>query len=110
MKKSPLATVKERFEDKASLVSAVQALASDDLWIDRVNEGKGLERVSNRKLLHLHDTLTQVKEKFGSRSALIDAIIKLEGRQKDADYRKHFEGWSTPRLFDRHEALAKKAD
>jgi hypothetical protein len=110
MKKSPQANVKERFEDKASLVSAVKDLASGDLWIDRVNEGKGLDRVSNKKLLRLHDTLSQVKEKFGSRSALIEAIIKLEGRQKDADYSKHFEGWSTPRLFDRHQALAKKAD
>jgi hypothetical protein len=109
MKKSPLANVKERFEDKASLVSAVQALATDDLWVDRVNDGKGLERVSNSKLLHLHDVLTQVKDKFGTRAALIDAILKLERREKDGDYRKHFDSWSTPRLFDRHEALAKKA-
>jgi hypothetical protein len=107
MKKSPLQIVKERFKDKAGLVAAVQALATDDLWLDRLSEDEGLELVSNAKLLHLHEVLTSLKSEFGSRKALIDAILKVEGRDKDADYRTRFEGWSTPRLWDYYGAKKK---
>ena len=102
MKKTPLAIVKERFQDKEGLVAAVRELATDDLWVDRVNEGKGLEHVSNAKLLRLHDLLTQVKKDFGSRKKLIDAIVDAEKRSGDADYRARFESWSTPRLWDHY--------
>ncbi len=100
MQKSPLSIVKERFTDKAGLIAAVKALATDDLWSDRLNEAKGLDLVSNKKLLHLHDVLTAVKKEFGSRDKLIDAIVQGEDRGKDADYRKRFVEWSTPRLYD----------
>ena len=114
MKKSPLQTVKDRFGDdrkeaKAKLVAAVRELAEGGLWVDRTNEDKGLELVSNQKLLHLHDVLTQVKSSFGSRDALIDDIVKVENRTKDATYRKHFEEWPTPRLWDYHQAAKKRA-
>jgi hypothetical protein len=99
MPKSPLATVTERFKDKAALIDAVKALATDDLWIDRVNEDKGLPRISNRKLLHLHDVLSQVKKDHGSRSKLIDALLESEKRSKDAGYRTHLEKLSTPALM-----------
>ena len=102
MKKSPLQMVKEKFESKEALVKAVEKLAAGDLWIDRVNDDKGLEHVSNRKLLHLHEVLTAVKSEFGSRDALIEKIAELDGRQKDADYRNRFGRWSTPRLWDRY--------
>jgi hypothetical protein len=99
MPKSPLAIVTERFKDKAALIDAVKALATDDLWIDRVNEDKGLPRISNRKLVHLHDVLSQVKKNHGSRSKLIDALLESEKRAKDAGYRTHLERLSTPALF-----------
>jgi hypothetical protein len=99
MPKSPLATVTERFKDKAALIDAVKALATDDLWIDRVNEDKGLPRISNRKLIHLHDVLSQVKKEHGSRSKLIDALLESEKRAKDAGYRTHLERLSTPALL-----------
>ncbi len=105
MKKSPQQTVAERFEDKAGLVAALKKLAKDDLWVDRLNEDKGLDRVSNRKLLRLHDALTAVKSEFGSRAKLIDAILAAENRSKDADYRTRFESWPTPRLLDKLRAV-----
>lgn len=106
MKKSPLQIVTDRFETKEGLVAAVRELAKGDLWLDRVNEDMGLEHVSNKKLLHLHEVLTEVKEKFGSRSALIDEIAKLEKRDKDEGYRSRLESWPTPRLYDRYRARA----
>jgi hypothetical protein len=109
MKKSPLAQVKERFGSKEKLVDAVRSLANDDLWIDRTAEDDGLELVSNKKLLHLHDVLTQVKERFGSRDKLIAAILEAERRQKDEGFKARLEGYSTPRLLDFHEAATVRA-
>ncbi len=98
MKATPLSRVKEQFKDKASLVKAIRDFGSD-LWSDR--EGpKGLERVTNAKLLHLHSVLSEVKSEFGTRSGLIDAIVKMEKREKDSDYRNRFEAWGVPRLLD----------
>lgn len=105
MKASPLAQVKDRFGSKEELVAAVRDLASDDLFIDRVNEDKGLERVSNKKLLQLHAVLSEVKEQFGSRDKLIDAICEAEKR-KDEGYRDRLEAWPTPRLMDRYRAVS----
>jgi len=109
MKKSPLAIVKERFKDKAGLIKAVRDLASDALWLDRVNEDKGLARVSNAKLLHLLEVLTKVKADFGSRDKLIGEIAKLQKRMKDADYQAALQKLSTPKLFETYRASVKRA-
>lgn len=105
MKKSPLSQVKERFKDKAGLVKAVSALATGDLWVDRLNKDKGLDCVPNSRLLHLHDVLSEVKKSVGSRDKLVDGILKLENRAKDKDYRSGLEKHSTPRLWDRYRTL-----
>ena len=109
MKSSPLAQVKDRFKDKSGLVSAVRELCTDDLWIVRLDEAKGLDCVSNRKLLHLHAVLTEVKSKYSSRAGVIDAILKAEKREKDAGYRTRLEGQPTPRLLDHARAATKRA-
>jgi hypothetical protein len=109
MAKSPLQTVKDRFKDKAALVSAVQALMTDELWVDRLNDDKGLDSVSNKKLLHLHDVLSEVKKAHGTRAKLIDAVAKAQNRVKDADFKTSLEGLSTPRLLDLLKAATKRA-
>ncbi|MGE0326155.1 MAG: hypothetical protein AB7K71_29050 [Polyangiaceae bacterium] len=109
MKKTPLQVVKEKFENKEKLVAAVEALATEELWIDRVSEVKGLAKVSNKKLLHLHSVLSTVKDKFGSRSKLIAAILDLEKRAKDEGYKTRLERLSTPALLDQHGAAGKRA-
>lgn len=100
MGKSPLETIKERFSDKAGLVKAVRALINDDLWTDRLNSDKGLDSVSNKKLLRLHQVLTQVKSEFGSRAKLIDAIATVQKRDKDADYKSGLQRRATPQLLE----------
>lgn len=109
MNKSPLSIVKERFQDKAGLVKAVKELATEELWTDRVDNDKGLDCVSNKKLLHLHDVLTQVKQQFGSRAKLIDAILTQEKRTKDEGYKERLSRFSTPRLLDQYKAGQKRA-
>jgi hypothetical protein len=109
MKKSPLAAVKERFESKEKLVEAVMAFTSSDLWVDNVNGAKGLGRVSNAKLLHLHGLLKDAKERFGSREKLVSAVLEATGRAKDAALRTKLASYSLPRLLDLHQAAVRKA-
>lgn len=109
MPKAPLQIVKDRFKDKAGLVAAVTGLMTDDLWIDRLRSGKGLDSVANKKLLHLHSVLSDVKTKFGTRAALISSITTAAKRQKDADYSKGLERFPTTRLFEIFQASQKRA-
>jgi hypothetical protein len=108
MSKPPSSAVKERFESKDKLVAAVQKLATADLWIDRVNDTKGLGRVSNAKLLRLHELLTRAGKEFGSRAKLIDAILGLENRAKDQGYKAKLEQYPVPRLLDLHGAAERR--
>lgn len=100
MKKSPLTLVKEQFGDKAKLVEAVRGLATGDLWIDRADDDKGLDCVSNAKLLRLHALLSDVRSRFGSRDKLIDSVLAQLGRSKDAGYRARLSSMPLPRLVD----------
>jgi hypothetical protein len=109
MKKTPFARVKEQFESKEKLVAAVQALATEELWLDRLNDVKGLARVSNAKLLRLHDLLTTAKKEFGSREKLVGAILELEKRVKDEGFKARLANYSLPRLFDQHRAASRRA-
>lgn len=109
MSKSPAALVKQQFGDKAKLVAALGPLTSGDLWIDRVNETKGLERVSNAKLLRLYGVLSAVKEKFGTRAKLVEAIAEIEKRSKDEGFKKRLTAYPVPRLFDTYRSAAKRA-
>lgn len=105
---NPLATVKSKFGDKKKLVAEVEKFTKDEnLWLGRTNEDKGLAHVSNAKLLKLHATFAAVKEKFGSRAKLIDAICELEKR-KDEGYKTRLGAYPVPRLFDMYSSIVKK--
>jgi hypothetical protein len=107
--KNPLAVVKEKFGDKEKLVAAVEAFTSDDLWVARTNKDKGLAHVSNAKLLRLHATFSEVKEKFGTREKLIDAVLEQMKRTKDAGMKQRLLAWPVPRLYDAYKSAAKRA-
>jgi hypothetical protein len=107
--KSPISLVKEKFGDKAKLVAAVEKFTSDDLWVARTNKNKGLAHVSNAKLLRLLATFSAVKEKFGTRAKLIDAICDLEKRAKDEGFKKRLEAYPVPRLWDMFKSAEKRA-
>jgi hypothetical protein len=109
MKTSPLLQVKERFGDKTKLVAAVQALATEALWVDRINPEKGLAKVSNAKLLKLHSSLSKAKDEFGSRDKLVEAIVALENRPTDAGLKAGLASQPLPRLLDRHARLSRAA-
>ena len=108
MKKSPVAVVKERFQSKDKLVEAVQKLATADLWLDRVSGNKGLAKVSNQKLLRLHEALSDAKQRFGSRDKLISAILELKKRTKDAGYTASLKKFPLPQLLDLHQSVERQ--
>ena len=91
MKSPPLAQVKQNHGEKAKLLASVQKLASDKLWLKRGDAEPGLERLSNAKLLRLERVLGQVQKDFGSREALIKAILEQEKRSKDTGYKERLE-------------------
>lgn len=106
---SPLATLKDKFGDKAKLVAELEKLTKDeDLWVNRVNKNKGLAHVSNAKLLKLSATFAAVKEKFGTRAKMIDAILEIEKR-KDEGFKTRLSAYPVPRLWDMYKAAAKRA-
>jgi hypothetical protein len=106
--KTPLSLVKEKFGDKAKLVEALEKLTSQDLWVARTNKNKGLGRVSNVKLLRLHATFAEVKEKFGTRDKLIDALLDTLQRSKDAGFRQRVSEWPVPRLVDAYKSAMRR--
>ena len=108
MKKSPLQMVKDRFGDKDALVESLRKFTNEDLWVNRLNAVKGLDHVSNAKLLRLHDTFSKVKEQFGNRFKLIDAILEVQNRVKDTGLRERLERYPVPRLFDLYMSATKR--
>ncbi len=109
MKKTPLARVKEQFQNKEKLVAAVKELATEPLWLNRLNENKGFERISNSKLLRLYDAQSAAKSQFGSREKLVGAILELEKRSKDAGFKARLEKYPLPRLLDLHRAATRRS-
>ena len=109
MAQSPLAALKAKFESKEKLVAELEKFTkSDDLWVGRLNESKGLAHVSNAKLLRLHATFTAVKEKFGTRAKLIDAIAEMEKRTKDEGFKARLGNYPVPRLWDMYQSVSKR--
>jgi len=108
--KNPLAAIKDKFENKAKLVEELEKLTKDeDLWVSRLNANKGLAHVSNAKLLKLHTTFAAVKEKFGTRAKMIDAIAEIEKRVKDDGYKARLGNYPVPRLWDMYKSASKRA-
>lgn len=108
MKKTPLQIVKERFGEKSKLVESLRKFTNEDLWVNRLNAEKGLEHVSNAKLLRLHDTFSAVKEQFGNRFKLIDALLEAENRSKDEGYRERLQRYPVPRLYDMYKSAVRR--
>ena len=49
-----------------------------------------------------------MKEKFGTRAKLIDAILEVEKRAKDEGYKTHLSAFPVPRLWDLYKSTSKR--
>ncbi len=108
MKKTPLQEVKEKFGSKDNLIKELKKLFDKgDLFENRLNPDKGISMISNAKLLKLHKVAEEVKERFTTRANLVDDLAKTVGRIKDADFKKRFDKWGLPRLWDYYQSVSK---
>lgn len=121
MRASPLQEVMDRFgskgersaearkDAKQALIKAVQGyVTKGDLLEDDFSE-KGIDRVSNKKLLGLLDLAETVEKEFGNRASLVDKLIELEGREKDTGYREHLDRRGLGALYDTFKAASKRS-
>jgi hypothetical protein len=104
---SPFKRVAEEHGGKEQLVDKiVEVLERGDEDKDALK--KRLQTSSNTKLVKLLAAATELKDKFGSKEKLVDAILVHMNRTKDGDYRKKLQSYTAARLLDMHSAKAAK--
>jgi len=109
MKKTPLEQTKEVFGSKDKLVDEIVSLVKRPSDIPKEQFKKKLSAQSNKKLMTLLKREKLIKEKFGNRDKLIDAIVQARtGKNKsgDKDYRSRLDGMTSGQLLD----LAKRVN
>lgn len=100
VKETPLATVKRIHGSKEKLVDSLVPQIAKDSDESKAELKERLMCVSNKKLLRLSAAFQQMQEKYGSKSALIDALSKGKGKDKDEDFKVKLADYSIPRLLD----------
>jgi len=107
--RTPLVEVKERFGANDALIKEIEKLtAKKDILAEKFAE-KGIEHVSNAKLLRLHGLVTEVSKQFSSRAALVDAYLELKHRSKDEPYRQKLMTYTLGRVYDLYHVAQRKA-
>ena len=104
----PKGRVTELHKGKAELA---KALASS-LVTESEDEGtisEKLKTASNTQLLRLQRVVQAVKDKWGSRDALITAIGTATNKAKDKDYLAKLAKYSLPRLYDLATSATRRA-
>ena len=104
----PAGRVKQGHGGKEALAKALApALARDDEDTDVI--ASRLKTASNAQLLRLQRVVDAVKQKWGSREALITALSTTEKKAKDKDYVAKLGSFSLPKLFDLANAADRRA-
>jgi len=85
MKKTPLQMVRDRYGSKEKLVDELMGLIKRPADLPKDKLKQKLLAQSNKKLMALHDREQLVKDKFGNRDKLIDAIVGSQGGKKSED-------------------------
>lgn len=108
MKLSPLAEVKAKFGSREELIKLVAGKIERPEGMSDEAFNKKLNTVSNRKLLKLNAAHDDMVKRFGSKEALVDAIVALVCTGKvDTVYRAKLLTYRVAKLLDMHKDLAK---
>lgn len=103
MKKTPLKRVNEEFSSKEKLVDELLGMIKRPADTTKDEMKKKLRAQSNRKLLTLLAREQTVKQSYGNRDKLIDAIVKAgmgKDKAEDKVYHKRLAVLTTGQLLD----------
>lgn len=107
-KETPLQAVKRLYGSKDKLIESVVGVAKQ-AGEDAAEVKERLVSASNKKLLRLAEVSKQIKDDYGSKDKLADALAKALGRAKDSDYVTKLKGLSATRLLDMMKAAGRRA-
>ena len=107
-KKAPLQIVNDEHGSKEKLVDALvgkldRGEDSKDEFRDR------LLAAPNSKLLRMHRTMTEIDSRFGGTDKLVDSLVTLQSKAKDADYRDKVSTYTPVRLLSLHRDAEKRS-
>ena len=97
---SPLARVKRLHGSKDALIDALAGELARETGDSRDDVKARLAGAPNTKLLRLHQALSSLRDQYGSKDKLIQALSQARGHGKDKDYAAKLEAYSIPRLLD----------
>jgi hypothetical protein len=98
---TPFQQVKEKFTSKDKLVDEILGIIKRPADTTKDQLKKKLRAQSNKKLMILLDREKTLKEKFGSRDKLIDALCKSnKGKKADSNYGNRLAQRTTGQLLD----------
>lgn len=102
---TPLQKVKNEFESKNKLIESILNLMESK----ESGVKKNLISTSNKKLLKLYYSLSEVKKKFGSRENLVKEIlsIKFKDRKINEDYKNKLNSFSPKTLISIYRGMKK---
>lgn len=104
----PKGRVTDKHGGKEALAKALApALATDSENSDSIADR--LKTASNMQLLRLQKVVALVKDKWGSREKLIQAILDAGKQQKDKDFVTKLSSFSLPQLVDIATSSARSA-
>lgn len=107
MKKSPLQKVRDEFGSKEELAKRLLPLLERPEGESQEAFARRLGAASNLKLLRLWRAEHAVKERFGSKEKLVDALVTAKFGKDNADYRASLNGLTKTRLLDLHRQIAR---
>ncbi len=99
-RETPLTQVKRLHGSKETLIDALAADLARESGDSKDEVKERLAGAPNAKLLRLHTALASVREKYGSKDKLIQAISQAKGHGKDQDYAAKLQSYSITRLLD----------
>lgn len=106
MKKTPLQLVKDEFGSKEALASKLLPLLERPEDEDKDEFERRVRTASNKKLLRLWTAEAAVKDQFGSKDKLIEAIVKAKFLGANPDYAARIAKYTKTRLLDMHRQVA----
>lgn len=97
---TPLARVKRLHGSKEALIDSLAAELAKDSADSKDELRERLAGAPNTKLLRLHQSLAAVRDRYGSKDKLVEALSQARGHGKDQDYVAKLRTYSIPRLLD----------